>query len=125
MNEFVKLALDCLLGIVWIFLNIAGVLYVLRRGPTRTSVAAVTGVASVIYVFLGVATGLDPNLAYNQPRFWLIALAVGLLFFIFALLGTYITPAFRGTTWEDMIESARSAARKSKKSEKKNGQGEN
>ena len=112
MNELTKLALSCGLAILWVFLNVVGTVYVLSKYPTRISLSSVAGIATAIAVALGMAAGLSPNLAHNLPESWLIVVAVGLLAFVIALLGTYIMPEVRGTTWEVMMESAHSGITK-------------
>ena len=115
MNDLAKLALSCLLAIIWVFLNIVGYIYVLRRGLKRTATAAITGIATTIYVALGMVTGLAPNLPSSQPQSWLAAVAAGLVFFAVVLLWTCQGSPLPGPSWAALIDAALAARTKPKK----------
>ncbi|MBI4785650.1 MAG: hypothetical protein HY782_01200 [Chloroflexi bacterium] len=108
MDAVAKLVLSCGLVLLWVFVNLVGAMYALRKRPTRMSFASVAGIATGFVIALGMAVGLAPNLANNQPESWLVVVAVGLLAFVIVLLWTYVAPVVSGNTWEALVKSARS-----------------
>ncbi len=106
MSELTKLLLSCLLIMIWVFLNVAGITFVLRRRPTRVAVAGVTGLATFVSGLLGIVMGLVPN--RGETLIW--AVGTALMLFAVLLLWTYINPALQRTTWEEMIQPGSAAS---------------
>jgi hypothetical protein len=113
-TALIKLALLCAAAIVATALVVAGTLHVVRKGGRRAAIGCIGSLWAMTFVALSIVTGVSRN----EIGSWLMVVAAGLVSFPVALVWTtYWGPALRGTTWEDMMKSARAATKKAKKSD--------
>ena len=85
---------------LWLVLLLGLGLIVVRRFPNRIAFAASCGFSTAIAVVLtDFLSGRSIGIADWSAAFVFSAMAFGV-----ALLGTFIGPASRGTTWEKLLE---------------------